>query len=252
VEKEMKVFILDTGDAFTTDRFNTCFIVQDRNGANLAIECPHPYMKIFKQNSRDGFPQISDVDYVLTTHMHSDHFGGLEMFAFYKKFVENKRLGLYINADDLQSVREVLKPSMGTMFDGKERSNVPLEFYFSTALMRENTKCGFGELGIEIKRTKHYIPSCAIIIREGDSSIAYSADTMFDMDLINWMDQADIIIHEVGQPPGHASYERLCSLPARIKDKMNLIHYGDDFDAEHSQIQCLTSGDIIERVWSFR
>ena len=243
----MKIFVLDTGDAFTTDRFNTCFIVQDSKGTNLAIECPHPYMKILEQNSSSKFPEVDKINHVFVSHLHADHFGGLETFAFYKKFIEDKKLTLYVGEDDLKYAKTALKPAMGTMFDGKEYSDVPFEFYFHEVPMQQKSMRGLGNLIISVKKTNHYIPSHAIMIRENDVSIAYSSDTIFDKELIDWMDQADIIIHEVGSPPGHASYKDLCSLPEKTRDKIKLIHYSDTFDGRI--FPCLKSGQIIERVW---
>ena len=61
----MKVFILGVGDAFTSVHYNTCFIVQSDDGFNLAIECPHPYMKILhdarKINKAPNVAQITNL-----------------------------------------------------------------------------------------------------------------------------------------------------------------------------------------------
>jgi len=78
-------------------------------------------------------------------------------------------------------------------------------------------------------------------IRAGNATLGYSADTSFDPSLIEWLSDADLIIHETNVAT-HTPYARLAALPAPLRKKMRLIHYPDDFDPASSCIECLEQG----------
>jgi ribonuclease BN (tRNA processing enzyme) len=90
----------------------------------------------------------------------------------------------------------------------------------------------------------HSLPTTALRIRAGGRSLGYSADTSFDPTLIDWLAQADLVIHETNHGI-HTPYEKLAELPADLRERMRLIHYPDDFDLKASAIVPLRQGDCL-------
>ncbi|HLM42348.1 MAG TPA: ribonuclease Z, partial [Myxococcaceae bacterium] len=99
----------------------------------------------------------------------------------------------------------------------------------------------FGPFSIECRRTYHHLPTTALRIRAAGRSLGYSADTAFDEDLIQWLAEADLVVHETNYGV-HTPYEKLAALPAELRAKMRLIHYPDDFDLGASNIEPLVQG----------
>lgn len=219
----MNIFILGVGDAFSVKHYNTCFIVQSETGFNIGIECPHPYLKILSEIKikNEDIPTIDMIDNFVITHLHADHCSGLETIGFYKKFIEKKTVGINMAWSDLEKFCPMIEPGMGsTIANGKLIKSFPFTFF--NPLMNE-----IGPFTIESHPTLHYTPSRALIIREGDKAIGFSGDTAFNHELIEWLAQADLILHEVGPAPGHTPLEELAKLPQNIRDKIILIHYSD-------------------------
>lgn len=230
----MKVIVLGTGDAFTTSRNNTAFVVE-HNGKYVAVDCPHPYLKILKENNIDPIK----IDDIIITHLHGDHIGGLDTFLFYRKFV----LGQRTNIHGLSFIEELwdghLKSSMGKSFDKDMRYD---EFYNA---IHYETACSSGPIKFEMRETKHYIPATAIrfgIMGESGWKLGFSGDTAFDIDLIEWLNEAEVIFHEFGPPPGHTPIEKFLLLSAEIRMKMRYIHYSDDVGSTKN----LKDGEVIQ------
>jgi len=233
----MKVFILGVGDAFTAINYNICFIVQSEDGFNLAIECPHPYLKILYdvRKLNDKIPEIKDINHFVITHLHGDHCGGLEAIGFYKKFVDQKDLTLMMTWNDHQKHEQMILPAMGTsLVDGKIIKLNGFNYFnyeFIGFGPRSHTStCGPFE--IECRSTEHYIPAQALLIREGGKTLGFSGDTKFDPELIEWLSQADFILHETGPAPGHTPLDKLITLPTAVKRKIRIIHYSDLFSTD--------------------
>ena len=112
---------------------------------------------------------------------------------------------------------------------------------FEVRLLADDAPTEFGPFAIECRPTRHSIPTRALRIRAGGRCLGLSADTAFDPALIDWLAEADLIVHETGHGP-HTPYEKLAELPARLRAKMRLIHYPDDFDAAASLIEPLVPG----------
>ena len=103
---------------------------------------------------------------------------------------------------------------------------------------REVWELAFGDMRIELLRTKH-IPEQsesweASFVSFGllvDGRVFLSGDTRFDPELIDMVKDAEALFHDVQFFPGavHAPLEDLRTLPDDVKKKMHLIHYADDW-----------------------
>lgn len=105
-----------------------------------------------------------------------------------------------------------------------------------------------GPLRIERRFTRHHIPTTAIRVSLAGRSrplLGYSADTAFDPDLIDWLAEADCVIHETNYGT-HTPLSSLLLLPSEIRSRMRLIHYPDALDPSACQITCLREGDVLE------
>jgi ribonuclease BN (tRNA processing enzyme) len=91
------------------------------------------------------------------------------------------------------------------------------------------------------------VPTFAFRITAGRRVLGYSADTAYDPTLIDWLADADLIVHEVTtmtQSGVHTPYAKLAALPTSLRRKMRLTHYPDDFDVASSVIEPLRQGQI--------
>ena len=105
-----------------------------------------------------------------------------------------------------------------------------------------------GPLRIERRFTIHHIPTTALRISiEGRARplLGYSADTAFDPELIEWLAEAELIIHETNFGV-HTPLPSLLTLPEALRARMRLIHYPDLLDPDTAPITCLREGQALE------
>ena len=108
-----------------------------------------------------------------------------------------------------------------------------------------------GPLLIERRFTRHHIPTTAIRVSldRGPGRcrplLGYSADTAFDPDLIAWLAEAELIVHETNFGV-HTPLASLLQLPPELRARMRLIHYPDLLDPETAPIECLREGQILQ------
>ena len=69
---------------------------------------------------------------------------------------------------------------------------------------------------------------------KSDNKVFFTSDTRFDLNLIQHYDELfdfETIFHDCQLFTGgvHASLDELCSLPRNLREKIVLMHYGDDW-----------------------
>jgi ribonuclease BN (tRNA processing enzyme) len=234
---------LGVGDAFSARWYSSCLALE-HDGRWMLIDCPHPIRKMMRE-AGEAIGEALDLDRiegVALTHLHADHVSGLEGYGYFSFFVLRKKARVALH----RSVRERLWD--GCLAAGMEHLGVPgasdargfgLEDYFD--LIDLDPGASLGPFRIECRPTIHHIPTTAFRIHAGGSTLGYSADTSFDASLIEWLSEADLVVHETNYGI-HTPYERLAELPAELRAKMRLIHYPDDFDREASVIEPLAPG----------
>ncbi len=240
------------GDTFT-EKHVTHALLLEAEGFRLAIDCPDSYRRVLRAArdkagpAHDASLDLFAIDAVLVTHVHGDHMNGLEGAAYFKYFAQQRRLNLHTIAPVKEALWEKrLASSMGTLWDGQEFRTKSFEEYFAWKEVSLETKTTIGPFTITARLTKHHVPTSALFIEHGGTSIGISSDTAFDRDLIAFLARADLVVHETNHGPAHTAYADLLSLDESIKKKMHLIHYPDELDVDAVAIPALREGQVIE------
>lgn len=222
----------------------------------MLVDCPHPIRRMLRDASRTaGLTPALDLDRVsgvALTHLHADHACGLEDFGFYSKLALGRRGVVACRGEVAEELwGGLLSAGMGRFrgsFDGEYR-RFGLEDYFDVRLVEPEAPIRVGGFELECRAASHSLPATAFKIRAGGRTLGVSGDTRFDPELLDWLGDADLIVHEATthDPPGfHTPLRDLAGLPADLRGRMRLVHYPDDFDAARSPIAALREGDWLE------
>ena len=233
---------LGVGDAFTA-RYYSVSTAIEAEGRWLLVDCPHPIRKMMAES--EVALDAPDLDGVILTHLHGDHVSGLEGLAFFSHFLCKRPLPLLAHPEVVAPLwAHHLAPSMACLIHAHDHQPMPAKGftdYFDHTPLSLERAVSFGPFTVECRMTIHHIPTTALRIRAGGRCLAMSADTAFDPGLIEWLSEADLIIHETNYG-AHTPYAALAGLPAEIRQKMRLHHYPDDFDLDGSVIEPLIQG----------
>ncbi len=245
----MRITALGTGDAFSAERYSSCLLVEHA-GTTILIDCPHPIRKVLKE-STGGRVDVADVDAVVLTHLHADHASGVEGFAWFCRFVLGRPMRLFAHEAVIAGLWGQLASSMSELLivddDNKphHRERLELGDVVAATPLPLSADTSIGALTLQARMTVHHIPTTALRVAAGDVVFGYSADTAFDASLIDWLGDADAIVHETNFG-AHTPYAKLAALTQPLRDKMRLIHWPDGFDVDGSAIAVLHDGDAFD------
>lgn len=218
----MNIKMIGTGSAFAKKYDNNNGLIEI-NGFRLLVDCGITLPKALHQQ-RISF---QDLDAVLISHIHGDHVGGLEEYAFQMMFKYNRKPILYIAETLVEPLWEQTLRG-GLTQEPLER----LDDFFDVRPLEPNKDIELHEgLKVKLLQTKHIVnkPSYSFLFNQ---SFFYTADMRFDPVLLQQLvDEGVMTIYHDCQleAPGvvHASLEELLSLPEEIQRKTWLMHYGD-------------------------
>jgi ribonuclease BN (tRNA processing enzyme) len=242
----LDLLALGIGDAFSAEHYSTCLAL--RSGDRwLLVDCPHPIRKMMREASaRCGVPlDLDQVEAVALTHLHADHASGLEGLGFFNHFVLGRRARIAAHPAVTRRLWDGhLAAGMEQLALGRSGPSAKrFEDYFEVISLDEAGPTRVGPFEIECRRTRHHIPTTAFRIRAGGRSIACSADTGFDPDLVAWLAEGDLVIHEAGLGV-HTPLHLLEALSSGVRAKMRLAHFPDGLDVSHSSIEPLGEGRL--------
>ncbi len=242
----MRFVPIGVGDAFTELSYGSSLLVMG-GGKRLLIDFPDPPRKALREASRaSGLDlRVETIDAAYLTHLHGDHVNGLEAMTFYRYFVEGRKLRLAAAQPVLDELWGRLRPAMDQLVfaDGRPQ-RMSLSDYFDIVPVPEGSRRRIGPFTLEVRRTRHHVPTFAVRVTCGGRTLAFSSDTSYDPGLIDWLSNgAHVIVHETNLGI-HTPYESLAALPTSIRRRIRLIHYPDGFQRRRTAIPCLRVGRI--------
>jgi ribonuclease BN (tRNA processing enzyme) len=228
--EQMKVTIVGCGDAFGSGgRSHTCFRL-DAAGRTLLVDFGASAIVAW---NRLGFA-TADIDAVVVSHLHGDHFGGLPFLLLHCHFVERRRKPLLLIGPPGFKAR--LDALIEVFFPGTK--GMAWTFAWPVEEIppgRPHEAAGFSLLTREVDHPSG-APSTAVRVEGGGRVFAYSGDTAWTEALIDIADGADLLLMEcysAKKPiPGHIDWPTLDANLGRLKARrLMLTHMSEDEDA---------------------
>ncbi len=246
----MRVLILGASDAFTRLGFGSSALIEGSDGY-LLLDCPDPiHRALHEATALAGWRATADdIDDILLTHLHGDHCNGLESFGFARMILRGRKADapvprVFLNRAAAARLWERLAPAM-EMQRWLDRP-ATLADYFALQPLDPESEVEIAGLRVRSRMTGHPVPTSGFLIGDGSWTLGWSADTPFDRAHVDWLLEADLVVHETSPGPVHAPIEALKELPDDARARLRLIHMPDDFDPATSDIVALRPGDVLE------
>jgi ribonuclease BN (tRNA processing enzyme) len=243
----MQLRFVGCGDALGSGgRYNTCFHITGER-VNFLIDCGASSLPALK---RLGIAR-EDIDLILITHFHGDHFGGLPFLLLDAQFTRRTR-PLVIAGP--QGIEMRLTQLMEALFENSSRTKQ--RFDLSVVALKPEERRAFGAVDVTPFPVVHGEsggPFLAYRIEAEGRVIAYSADTEWTATLIPAARDADLFIAEAYHydkvVKNHLSLKTLEAHLAEIKPKrLILTHMSDDMLARLDTLAHTAASDgmIVE------
>lgn len=239
----MKITFLGSGDAFGSGgRLNTCFFVQASDRSFL-IDCGSSSMIAIRKFGIDP----NEIDFVLITHCHGDHFGGLPYLILDAQLISRRTKPLILAGPPGFSER--LDQMMEACFPGS--SQVQRKFDVEVLELKS---AGVSEVleaivsAVPVKHPSGNSPSLALRIQIDNKTLAYTGDTEWVDGLVDIAKSADLLIAEGytldRKVKFHLDVETLKSkLPDFGASRVILTHMSREMLERQSEVGLETASD---------
>jgi len=238
----MQVRFVGCGDAFGSGgRYNTCFHVTGAQ-TNFLIDCGASSLPALK---RLGIAR-EEIDLILITHFHGDHFAGLPFLLLDAQFSRRTRPLVVAGP---QGIEARLKQVMEALFE--RSSGTRQRFELSVVALAPEESRSFGDVRVTPYPVVHGEsggPFLGLRIEAESRVVAYTGDTEWTETLIPLAHGADLFIAEAYMyekiVKNHLSLKTLEQhLPEISPKRLVLTHMSDDMLSRLEQVTHLAAED---------
>src|SRR5437667_11924608 len=167
---QVRIKFLGSGDAFGSGgRFQTCLHLSGP-GEPVLIDCGASSLIAIKRAGLDP----SDIGYVLLTHLHGDHFGGLPFLILDGQFSRRTR-PLVVGGPP--GVRDRVEAAMEVFFPGSSKVDRRFAVEFVELQERLPTQVGPATVSPFVVKHASGAPAYALRVEYGGKAITYCGDT---------------------------------------------------------------------------
>ena len=238
----MQLRFVGCGDAFGSGgRYNTCFHVIGKS-VNFLIDCGASSLPAMKrlEIARD------EIDLILITHFHGDHFAGLPFFLLDAQFSRRSRPLVIAGPEGIEAR---LSQVMEALFE--RSSKTKQRFDLSVVPLAPEQSRSFGAVTVTPYPVVHGDsggPFLAHRIAAEGRVITYSADTEWTETLVPAARNADLFIAEAYTydkvVKNHLSLKTLeAHLPEIGAKRLVLTHMSDDMLSRVEELPYTTASD---------
>ena len=242
----MKVTILGAGDAFGSGgSFPACYVIEGGR-KTILMEAGPSLLPLLK---RAGFAP-ANLDLVLISHLHGDHFGGLPFLIL--EYMWESRLTRTLTIAGPRRLEQRTWTLFENMFSNFPEEKVARLLKFE--VLEPAQSRDFGGIKVATLRTPHTRPdvSLAFRITLGGKTIVFSGDTGWTEELVPFCDGADLFICECTyfnstELKFHLNYPLIAQNRARFNvGRMVLTHLGREVHEHKSDVKIELAFDGME------
>ena len=240
----LRVRFLGSGDAFGSGgRLQTCILLSAEGFQGL-LDCGATSLTALKRAGVDP----NQIDTILVTHLHGDHFGGLPFFVLDGQFSRRTRT---LRIAGPPGLTERLQQAMEVFFPGSARA----QRRFETELVElpEGRATVMGPLRVTPYEVVHACgaPPYALRVELAGRTVAYSGDTEWTDRLVAAATGADLFIAEAyffdKTVRFHLDWATLSRHRAELGCKRMIVtHMSDDVLARLPELSAEAAHDGLE------
>jgi ribonuclease BN (tRNA processing enzyme) len=242
-QSPVHVTILGTGDAFSSHgRFNSGYLIE-AGGYRILMEAGPTILTALKRAAINP----ADIDLVLISHLHGDHFGGLP-FLFLEYTYESRRRTRPAIAGPQHLERHTMT-LVRAMFPGTDALDLVRKSRWT--VLEPGKRARFGPLRVVAIRTPHMkrYKSLAFRIEIAGRTIVFSGDSGWTEGLVPFAAGADLFLcectyFESAHLDFHLNYPRLeIERPRLDVKRMVLTHLGREVLDRQSEVAIEMASD---------
>ncbi|MGI9157652.1 MAG: MBL fold metallo-hydrolase [Marmoricola sp.] len=188
----MRVTTVGSGDAFGSGgRFQTCIALatEPADAPTVLLDCGATSMTALRQQQIDP----NQIEAVLLSHLHGDHFGGLPFLVLEGQF---RRRTHDLTVFGPPGTRSRLKQAMDVLFPGS--SGVQRRFAVHVVEHVDRRSVELGTLRVTPYEVRHAsgAPAYALRVEGARASVAYSGDSEWTDALVDAAANVDLFLCE--------------------------------------------------------
>jgi ribonuclease BN (tRNA processing enzyme) len=242
----LDVTVLGAGDAFASrGRFQSGYVIEG-GGAVVLLEAGPSVLTALKRSAIAP----ADIDYVLISHLHGDHFAGLPFLMLEYLYESPRRRMLTIAGPrKLEQRTRVMFKSMYPRMDTS-----PLARKLRYVVLEPGREARLGPMRVTSVRTPHTKPDVSLALRVtlAGKSVAFSGDTGWTDELITLSAGADLFLcectyYESEHLDFHLNYPHLVKNRSRFSAKrVVLTHLGREVLDHAPEIEMEMATDLMK------
>jgi ribonuclease BN (tRNA processing enzyme) len=240
---------LGTSDAFGSAGRHCAGYLLDTPQGSVLIDAGPGILTALKAQQR----QPDEIDAVLLSHLHGDHFGGVA-FLILEFSYETRRERPLVVVGPPDTERRVfeLYHALYAEMRGK-----PLPFELRFVEMTDGSATEVMDVEVESFRVPHQETAVSLgyRVRTGDGALAYSGDTAWTPDLLRHSSGCDLFVCECttfdSEVPRHVRYLDIAANRASFDcGRLVLTHLGREMRARSGEIPDELANDGLKLVLS--
>jgi ribonuclease BN (tRNA processing enzyme) len=243
----IQVRFLGSGDAFGSGgRMQTCICIKATTSTFL-VDCGASSLIALR---RFGVAP-NDIEMILLTHLHGDHFGGIPFFVLDAQLISKRSRPLVIAGPP--GTQRRVREAMEIFFPGS--SQIQQRFALDIRELAFERPQSLGDVNVTAYCVQHPAgdPSLALRMECQGKIITYTGDTEWTETLLKASRGADLLIAEAyffeKQVKYHLDFQTLMAHLDELQPKRLIVtHMSEDMLARREKIscECAEDGKLIE------
>ncbi|MDE0342526.1 MAG: MBL fold metallo-hydrolase [Deltaproteobacteria bacterium] len=234
----MRVHFLGSGDAFGSGgRNQTAYLLEDRSHLYL-LDCGPSTLPALRRARLDP----ANLDAVILSHLHGDHFGGLPFFFIHYLYDRPRTRPLVVAGPP--GTEERVRALMGLMYGEKE---LPFAVFFE---MEPDTVTAVAGAEVLAFRVPHQTDAVSLGLRvtAAGRTVLFSGDSSWTDQFVTHSRGADLFICECcfydDRSTSHMSYVQVAAHREQLECKrLILTHMGEEMLARRRSLPIRTAED---------